>query len=222
VDLLARRLPLRSAARAIACLVAGSLGTGCYSFSSLGRARIVDPHHFEVWGAPAAVIVATGDGASIRPVGEVGLRYGLTPVVELDGAVTTLGVTFGTRLQLRRSKSLTTGLDIALAPSASWTYPNKLVFDAAAPFGWNLPGEHQIVVAPRIAYQMSVAVPNAPGPVSFVYLGASLGIALHMSQQLTIMPEVSFLGQLYADTGYASNVAGALGMQAALGFLIDF
>ena len=38
---------------------------GCYSFSTLGRARTVEEGHFEAWGAPEALVVATDSGGSV-------------------------------------------------------------------------------------------------------------------------------------------------------------
>src|SRR6185295_19925777 len=91
--------------RACAAILACLLLTGCYSFSTLARARTLAARHVEVWAAPEALIVATGSGAAIRPIVEGGVRYGLTDVVELDGRLSTFGVTLGPRVQLVRSPS---------------------------------------------------------------------------------------------------------------------
>jgi hypothetical protein len=203
-------------------LAAFLLGTsGCYSFSTLGRARIVDQGHVELWAAPEALVVATPTGASIRPVGEVGVRYGLSNRVELDGRVTTLGGTVGPRIQLVRSPSKTHGIDVAIAPDVAFTDPDKVAFDAPILFGLNLPGEHQLVVAPRLVYQMRVSVPLVPLPVSFWYAGLSVGLALRVASRFQLMPEVALLTQLYAAPGFSSNVAGAVGLQGSIGVLFD-
>ena len=81
-----------------AVAVASMLLAGCYSFSTLGRARTVGAGHVEVWAAPEALVVTTPGGASVRPVGDLGVRYGLTDRVELDARLTTAGATLGPRL----------------------------------------------------------------------------------------------------------------------------
>jgi hypothetical protein len=207
--------------RAIAAVIACIALSACQSFSSMGRARIVEPRHVEVWLAPEALIVATDSGASIRPIGELGLRYGVSRVVELDARLTTLGVTVGPRLQLRRSASLERGVDVALAPAIAWTYPDKLALEVPLLVGINLPGQHQLVLGPRFVWQMRLAVPGAPAPVQFLYAGASVGVAFHVSARVWLLPEIAALTQVYADAGYSSNVAGAVGLQAGLGILVD-
>jgi hypothetical protein len=205
--------------RRVAGAIALALLAGCQSFSTMGRARVLDPGRFEVWLAPAALIVATDGGASIRPIGEAGLRYGLTRAVELDGRITTLGVALGPRLQLLRSASTTRGVDLALAPAVAWTYRDKLALEVPLLVGINLPGQHQIVLGPRLVWQASLAA--VPAPVSFGFVGLSVGIALRVSQRVWLMPEVAALTQIYADPGYSSNVAGAVGLQAGIGVLVD-
>lgn len=207
--------------RALAPLVLGALALGgCYSFSTLGRARTVDEGRFEVWGAPAALVVATDSGASIRPVGELGLRYGATRDLELDLRVTTLGVTAGPRIQLVRSPDPHEGVDVLMAPALAYTAQDKLALELPLLVGIDL-GEHQLVIAPRLVYQMRLGAPGTAQPTSFLYAGASVGFVAQLDAHVALMPEVALLGQLYADPGFASNVADALGIQASIGLLVD-
>lgn len=203
---------------ALGCLLAVALG-GCYASGTLGRARVVDPGRLEVYGAPEAFVVATSSGASVRPMGEVGVRYGLVRDVELGARLTTVGLTLGTRLQLLRSDDPTSGLDVLIAPALAYVAQDKLAVELPVSFGLNL-GEHQLVLAPRLTYQMRLGVPSAPGPVSFFYLGGSVGVALRLDDHVSLMPEITFLGQVYADPGYATNLAGAVGITGALGLLV--
>jgi len=203
----------------LSCL-ALTLLSGCYSFSNLGRARTLDQGRVEVWGAPEAIVVATDTGASVRPIGEVGVRYGITDDVEFDARITTLGVTVGPRLQLHRSPDPGSGFDVALAPSLAYTYPERLALELPLVVGLNL-GEHQLVLAPRVAYQVRLDVPNVPGPVSFVYVGGALGLALRLTPNLTLMPEVAMNTEVYADRGFSSNVSGGVGLQGSLGLLVE-
>lgn len=194
---------------------------GCYSFTTLGRARTVAAKHVEVFGAPEALIVTSGSGASVRPVADVGVRYGATDDVELDARLTTFGLTLGPRVQLVRSASPDSGVDLLLAPAIAWTYPDKLALEVPVAFGWNVGNGHQLVVAPRLVYQMRLDLVAGTPPTSFVYLGASVGFVLRIDSHVALLPELALLGQLYADSGTASNIAGGLGLLGAIGLLVD-
>jgi len=195
--------------------------SGCYSFSTLGRARTLDEGKLELFGAPEGLAITNGKELAIRPVGELGARYGLTDRVELDGRLTTLGVTLGPRVQLLRSPSKECGVDVALAPAFAFTSPDKLAVELPLQVGINFRGEHQLVFAPRAVYQARVDVPGSDHPVSFVLLGGSVGFVWQFSKHVALMPELSVLAQAYAEPGYSSNVGGGLGIQGALGLLID-
>ena len=194
--------------------------SGCYSFSTLGRARTIDKGHFQVFAAPEAFVVASGSGGNVRPIAEAGVRYGLTDNIELGGRLTTVGLTLGPRIQLRRSPHPTSGLDIAVAPAVAYTYPDKLALEAPVLLGLNL-DRHQLVLAPRLVYQMRLDVPGQDVPVSFLYAGASFGAALRVTESVTVLPEIALLGEVYADPGFSSNLARAMGLQGALGLLFD-
>jgi hypothetical protein len=193
---------------------------GCMSFSTLGRARVVEQGRTQVYGAPEAFVVATASGASVRPTAELGVRYGATRDVELGARVTTAGLTLGTRVQLERSPDPHDGVDVLIAPALAYTVQDKLALEVPVLVGINL-GEHQLVLAPRLVYQMRLGVPFAPGPVSFLYAGLSVGVAIRLDDHVALMPEVAALGQLYADAGYASNLLDAVGFQGSIGLLVD-
>jgi hypothetical protein len=201
-------------------LLAALLAGGCYSFSTLGRARTVGEGHYQIWGAPEALVVATGSGGSIRPVGELGVRYGATRDVELDARVTTAGLTLGPRVQLVRAPDPHEGVDVLIAPALAYTAEDKLAIELPVAVGFNF-GEHQLVLAPRLVYQMRLGALGVPGPISFLYAGGSVGFVVQLDSHVALMPELALLGQLYADPGFASNVASALGMQASIGLLVD-
>lgn len=206
--------------RGAAILACTILLSGCYSFSTLGRARVVDEGQVEVFVAPEALVVASASGGSARPIGEGGVRYGLTDAVELDARITTLGVTAGPRIQLYRSEDPSSGVDVLIAPALAYTSTDKLALELPVLVGFNL-GEHQLVLAPRVAYQMRFGAAGQDGPVSFVYLGGSVGFAIRVDPHVILLPEVALLGEIYADPGYASNLARALGLQLAFGLLFD-
>jgi hypothetical protein len=205
-------MPLRRAAWLL-------LLTGCYSFSTLGRARVLERGRVELFGAPALLAVPSNNGAFLRPVADVGVRYGLEENVELDARVTTLGLTAGPRIQLRRAEG-GGGIDVLLAPAVAFTYPQKVAIELPIVAGWNARGEDQLIVAPRMVYQARLDVPGAP-PASFLLAGASVGYAWKISPRWTLMPEVALLTQLYAQPGFSSDVANTAGVQASIGVLFD-
>jgi hypothetical protein len=58
--------------------------------------------------------------------------------------------------------------------------------------------------------------------VSFVLVGGSLGYAWRLSPRVTLLPELAFLTQAYAEPGFSSFVAGGLGLQGSVGVLLDW
>ncbi len=197
------------------------LTPGCYSFSTLGRAHTVGAGHVEAFLAPEAIAVPTSNQIAVRPIGEAGLRVGVARDVDVEGRVTTLGGSLAAHLQLRRDPSRF-GVEAMLAPGVAFTSPDKLSFELPILFGIQLGHDNQIVIAPRAAYQLRFGAPGFDHPLAFVFLGGSLGFAWRVAKHFTLMPEISFLGQAYAEPGLASNVSNTLGMQLALGALLDF
>ncbi len=203
----------------VACLTTLLL-PGCYAFTSLGRARVLDPGKLEVFVAPEVYAVASGGGATVRPTGEVGARYGVVPGLDLGARITTLGFTLTSRVQLHRSSVPVGGIDVALAPGFAFTASDKLALELPVLVGISI-REHQVVLAPRLVYQMRVGIGGQDAPAHFLYAGGSIGVALRVDAHVSLLPEIAFLTQVYADPGFSTNLAGALGMQAALGILFD-
>jgi hypothetical protein len=194
---------------------------GCYSASAVGRARVVAPGELELFVAPEALGVAAGSGASIRPIGDAGARYGAAEDLELDFRVTTLGASAGPRLQVLRSPSTESGFDLLIAPALAYTYPDKLAVELPFLVGWNLPGEHQLIIGARLAYQLRFGVPGFSRPIAFVLGAGSVGFVWRISGALALVPELAVLRQIYAEPGFSSNVAGAFGLQSGIGLLFD-
>lgn len=206
-------MPLRS----LLCVAALWLG-GCYSFSTLGRARIVEPGRVQVYGAAEALAVAAHAGTSIRPTGEVGVRVGVTRELELGARLTFVGLTGSARVQLLRA-SETRGLNVLIAPGLAYTAMDRLALELPLAVGVEI-GEHEIVLAPRLVYQARLGMPT-DAFVSFVYVGGSVGVVLQLDDHVAVVTEAAALGPLYADPGYGSNLADAIGLQLALGLLVD-
>jgi hypothetical protein len=185
---------------------------GCYSFSSLGRARTVGKHHVEVFGAPELLAVPGGKSIAGRPVTELGARVGVTDRLDVAARVTTLGVGAAAEIQVVH--------DVLVAPGVQVTSPDKLAFELPVRFGIDL-GKNQLILAPRLAYQLRFGVPVV-GTTAYLFGGASVGFAWRLGKRFTFLPEVAFLGQLWATPGFSSNLENTVGMQLSLGALIDF
>jgi hypothetical protein len=195
------------------------LVTGCYSFSTLGRAHTVGARHVEVFAAPEGLIVPSSGQVAVRPLGEAGVRVGITDKLDLEGRVTTLGGALAAHVQLRRDAR---GIDVMVAPGLQYTAPDKLTVDVPLLLGINLPHDNEIVLAPRLAYQLRLAVPGFDHPMQFVFVGLSAGFAWRVVKHFTVMPELATVTQLYAPPGFTTNVNNAVGMQLSLGLLLDF
>lgn len=208
-------------------LLAAALLAGCYAYPTMGRARLVAPHHVELWAAPEALVVATPGGAmqqagaSSRPIVEAGVRYGLADRVELAAHAGTFGIAAGPRIQLLRSADPTHGVDVAIAPELAFTLPDKPAADVPVLVGWNLPGGHQLVASARVVYQQHWGVGGVSGPVHFAYAGGSVGFVWQAFAHVALVPEVAFLTQIYAEPGFTSDLTHAIGLEAGVGVLWD-
>ncbi len=191
--------------------------SGCYSFSTLGRAHTVGQHHLEVFAAPEGILVATSKQLALRPIGEIGARYGVTKDVDIEARVTTLGGLLAAHVQILRGDQI----EMLVAPGFVFTAPDKASFELPLATGIRLPHDNEIVIAPRLVYQLRAAV-GVDHPLQYAFVGLSAGFAWRIVKHLSLMPEVATLGQLYAPPGFASNVAGTLGIQLAVGVLLDF
>jgi len=193
--------------------------TGCYSFTTLGRARTIGKGKLEAFAAPEAIIVPGGGKVMVRPVGEIGARYGITESLDIEARMTTFGGGAAAHVQLRRGGLY--GIDLMLAPGFQFTSPDKLAFDVPFVFGLNLPHEHQLVLAPRAAWQMRFAT-GFGRPIHFLFAGLSIGYVFRITKALALVPEFAFLKQTYAEPGFETSVAGTIGVTGALGILVDF
>jgi hypothetical protein len=193
------------------------LGSGCYSFSTLQRARTIGKGHVQVFAAPDLLLVPGGSTAAGRPVAEGGARVGVTDALDLEGRITTLGFTAGAHVQVRRGETL----DVMLAPGLAVTSPDKLALELPAPFGIELGHDNQLVLTPRLVYQMRFGAPGFDRPISFWFAGASVGFAWRVTKSFTFLPELAALTQIYSEPGFSSNVGGTVGLQLSFGLLFD-
>ena len=212
------RLPVKRALLVLITLAT----TGCYSFSDARpRAHARSQDTSKRSPRPKRSSFRRRSKSPCGPIGEIGARVGVARRCRLEGRVTTLGGSLAAHVQLRRDPSRF-GVEAMLAPGIAFTAPDKLAFELPILFGIQVGHDNQIVIAPRAAYQLRFGVPGFDHPIAFIFLGGSLGFAWRVVKHFTLMPEVSFLGQAYAEPGFGSNVANTLGMQLALGALFDF
>jgi hypothetical protein len=190
---------------------------GCYSFTTLGRARTIGRHKIQAFAAPEALIVPSG-GGSVRPVGEIGARYGITDRLDAEARITTFGGNLAAHVQLR--KGALYGVDVMVSPGIAFTSPDKLSFEVPIAFGLNLAHDNQLVLAPRFVHQLRFGV-GLSRPIHYLFAGMSIGFAWRISKRLTFFPEFAFLRQTFAEPGFASSVNQTVGVQGAAGILLD-
>lgn len=203
--------------RALALVAMLFLLEGCYSFTTLGRARTIGRHKIQVFAAPEALITPTG-GGSVRPAAEAGVRYGLTDRLDAEARLTTFGGNLAAHIQLR--KGAVYGVDVMASPGIAFTSPDKLSFEVPIAFGLNFPNDNQLVLAPRFVHQLRWNV-GLSRPINYLFTGLSIGFAWRISKKLTLFPEFAFLRQTFGEPGFTSSVNQTVGVQGAAGVLFD-
>ena len=197
-------------ARALILVVA----TGCYSFTTLGRARTVDRGHLELLAAPGATgTLGTAGDANLRPAIEIGGRYGIAEGADLGLRVSSAGATASARFQLVRAARV----EVLAAPGIAYTPADKLALEIPLVLGIDL-GADQIVIAPSVVYQLRTGLPRA---LQFVFVGASLGYVWQIARRIALMPELAVLANAYVERGYGTFASAGPAMQAAVAILWD-
>ena len=201
-------------------LLIAALSCGCYSALALGRARIVDKGRFELVAASGVTAVATAHGdPNPRPSLELGVRYGLTDRVERGGRISDSGGVASVRTQLRRGD--TYGIDFLLAPGLAYTATDKLAAELPVLIGWNLPRHNQLVLAPRLVYQLRFGVGDQAQPAAFVFAGGSLAFVWQVTSRVSLAPQAGVLFVVYAAPGFTSFTTPGPAVQAAIAVLLN-
>lgn len=204
---------------ALAALGLGAL-CGCASLSTLDRARTLQKGQVRVTPAVAAAQTLSSGGSGVTPRFEVGLGYGAEDDVEVFGKLWGSGLSGGTKMQLVRSDSANSGVDVAVAPSVGWHFSDKLTFDLPLLAGINLGGGHQLVLSLRPAYAAWLDPGGIGRPVSYVFLGGSLGTWTRITESLAFLPEIAWTGNLFAEEGFGTPIGSGAGLQISLGLAI--
>jgi hypothetical protein len=201
--------------------------TGCPSFATLKTARALDPGQLQVTAASEVLGMAAPSGkgvGGVKPDMIAAMRYGVADGFDVGVRLEPVeGVSADTTIQIVRSRAI----DVALGPGGGYfqapgpigyepkaieelaTSPLYTIWSASVPLlvGFNFPGGHQLVVAPRAtAYFAQPGNPGGnptPGGVE-IFAGGSLGLSIKTSHALRVMPEIDVTKPV-AWTGRGEN-----------------
>lgn len=211
---------VRAAAPLCAAAIVGLVASGCASFSTLDRARTLDRGRVRITPAVGTIGSVAEGGAAFHPRFELAAGYGAEEGVEVFGKAWYAGITGGTKLQVLRSRSESSGVDVAFAPAVGWQWSDKLSFELPLLVGINFGERSQVVLAARPSYLGWFGAGGLARPVSFVLVGGSIGVWWRLADALALLPEVAWTGAAFAEEGMGTLTGGGLGLQLSLGAAI--
>ncbi len=206
---------------------------GCASFTTMGTATTIEKGSVQAFVAPEAEMVGSETGKpGTLPQLEAGLRYGLTERVEIGSKVWGLGAGLDSKIQLLRSVSRDSGIDLAIDPGLSYVnvglaglVPTTRVVSFYLPVlvGMNFEGGHQLVGGARLVEQIAWSEGGqVPSTRQILWSGASLGFAFKISDGFRLMPEVAValpLVNTALDGSDAKSMRGTFFLQGGLALL---
>lgn len=216
-------LPWRAPARslvAVLALVAAVGGGGC-TFSSLTSARTIDPGEAQFGVAGQGLRINKAGNPLTTPSVEIAGRYGVTPNVEVGMRAFIPGVFADAKVQLKRSATPDSGIDIAVDPAVGYLrIPDSNAAEEATLhivslslpvlIGFNVGRGNSVVLAPRIVEEMWLG----ESTVNRVSVGTALGFIWKVTDSVRIMPEVSVGAQVFASLSEAGKDVGLGGNEA--------
>ncbi|MBN1204890.1 MAG: hypothetical protein JXB05_08195 [Myxococcaceae bacterium] len=222
--------------RASLLLVVAALTTGCASMGAMQRADTLPPGSYQVLvetSVQNAVGRDLGDGERLSwPYLAVHYRRGLTERVEWSVGAALLSLKAG--LKVRLNDPLDQGFALSVAPEVGGAIFGEReqqdgLITASLPLllGWRAGGRGQWVLGPRVQYVRTFpASASSVKPFELFAAGASFGVALPVSRDFGLMPEVSVLSPIGRDrfelferlSPKLGGVDGVL-LQVGLGFL---
>jgi len=186
------------------------LAAGCPAFTSMGTARTLSPGSSQTWVSAGVyrttLVSGTPPGTVERseawlPLVEAGLRFGLVDRLDLTLRAGTGGGALEPRIQLLRSATVDSGVDLLLVPSIGWTslfatnrddVVSGVAGGLALPIGLNLGDGSQLVATPRISWVSDALLGGT------MLAGGSLGLVLHVggdaSRPWYVIPECGVAG----------------------------
>ncbi|MBL8918975.1 MAG: hypothetical protein JNJ54_08970 [Myxococcaceae bacterium] len=206
--------------------------SGCVALSSVQPADTLGRGRLQVGIEPGLSAAVTPRAPLLpQPVMDVSLRFGALERLDLGARLGQSGLEVSTKVMLtpRRSPVL-----VSVAPALGGTVllagdtPAVVgqSFSAALPLllGLRL-GPHQLVLGPRAQLMVVVASdPNQPA-LRALLVGGSLGVALHVSRAVTVLPELAVAPVVLRDGALPPGVPGVTGgegvpVQLRLGVLL--
>lgn len=224
-----------------AAVAYAAVGTGCIAMGSAQKADTLGKGHVQFGIEPGAIGGTVGNQFGVLPDFNAAVRFGVTDTIDL-------GLRAGTTLLELQTKFLLTdpsneSLAISLAPSINGIYlgiggggtstgGGMVNVQIPALVGVKFGSGSELVVGPRINNMMLFggASNGTSSSSSLIYqltAGASLGVALQLTDFFALMPEVSFMVPLVttarATSGSTSGGAiGGPGQGVAFGFHLNF
>lgn len=184
---------------------------GCPSFSTMGTARTLPPGNTQLVVSPQAAYTKRWSIAGLEqrtdvvfPQLELGIHHGVTENVEVGAKIWVLGFEVDTKLQLGRSQSDSSGIDIAIDPGIGYlgftqgqgigttsltTSQNSLSLYLPLLVGFNFAGGNQLVLGPKIIEQI-ILPSSQTGAGNVLWGGASVGYAWRFGN-FQLLPEVT-------------------------------
>jgi len=213
---------------------------GCPSFSTMGTARTVPVGKTQFVVSPQAAYtkewsIAGLDRRSdvVFPQFELGIHHGVTEDIEVGAKAWILGFVVDTKLQLLRSPSDSSGIDLAIDPGIGYlgftqgqslgttsltASQNSLSFYLPLLVGFNFAGGSQLILGPKLIDQ--IILPSSDtGAGNVLWGGASLGYAWKVGN-FRLLPEVTVVYPMSVvqKTGATFNFSG-IAVQGGIGLL---
>lgn len=213
---------------------------GCPSFSTMGTARTLPVGKTQIVVVPQAAYTKEWSIAGldrrtdvIYPQFELGIHHGVTEEVEVGAKGWILGFQVDTKVQLVRSPSASSGIDIAVDPGIGYlaftqqqslgatsltASQNSLSFYLPLLVGFNFAGGSQLVLGPKLIDQ--VILPSSDtGSGNVLWGGASVGYALRFGN-FQLLPEVTVVYPMsVVQSPGATFSFGGIAVQGGVGLL---
>lgn len=205
----------------------GLLGTGCASLNAAQTANTMGRGGFQVGLEPAveAFSGSNGLGTAYAPRVDLAFRYGITDAIDIGGKVGTSLLELDGKFQF--TDPANQRFVLSLAPSIGGFFfggdggsTGAVTFRVPLLIGIGFAG-HQLVIGPNIQDWLAKASVGGDSALSNEFgAGASIGIALRLSDGFRLMPE---FGVLVPISGQASSNGSSTsaGISSA-GFLWQF
>lgn len=181
-------------------LIASLATLGCASYGGHLSATPVPPGKNEWQIAADAVLLDRGSGPQVLPNPELGLRFGLTPNLDLGGRLNAGSLEINSVMRVVE----TSALDLALVPGVfagfvPATNPDTGVMQAGALasvlLGLHLSSHVDLVLGARghaaYAFPLTALRGEAAGAKMLYMPGASAGIRVQLGRKVSLMPEIT-------------------------------